>query len=362
MKIEDFSITIEDLFKGYKDNGDEGVIGYGGILDIRPPYQREFVYKDKQRDDVICSVLKGFPLNVMYWVDRGDGNFEVLDGQQRTLSICQYLNGDFSLEGMAFHNQPKDVQKKINDYSLMIYLCEGKDSEKLDWYRIINIAGEKLTPQELRNAIYAGTWVTDARRYFSRPRGPAEAIGGDYLSGSAIRQDYLETTIKWINGGNVDEYMSEHQHDKSAIKLWNYFQSVISWVSATFTETRTRFMKGVDWGGLYNAHGNRNDLDADSIEEEIQNLILDDDVTNKKGIYPYILDRKEKHLNIRAFSDGQKQKAFQQQNGVCLHCKKTFTIQEMEADHICPWSEGGQTILENCQMLCKACNRIKSSK
>ena len=197
MNIELKEIKVRDLTTGYEDNQDDGVIGYGSKLDIRPPYQREFIYKDKQRDAVIDTVTKKFPLNVMYWAVRKDGEFEIIDGQQRTISICQYVNNDFSINGLAFHNLPKDKQEELLDYELMVYFCEGTDSEKLEWFKTINISGEKLTDQELRNAVYSGSWVTDAKRYFSRNSRPK--IGDEYLGGSANRQEYLETAIKWIS-------------------------------------------------------------------------------------------------------------------------------------------------------------------
>ena len=199
MKIRLRRVTVRELVADYRDDGEGGVFGYGGKLDIRPPFQREFIYKDKQRDAVIDSILKGFPLNVMYWADREDGTFEIIDGQQRTISIAQYVDGDFSLDRRYFHNLPSDTAERILGYELMVYVCTGTDSEKLEWFKTINIAGERLTNQELRNAVYSGPWVTDAKRYFSRTGGAAYQIGGDHLRGKAIRQEYLETAIKWAS-------------------------------------------------------------------------------------------------------------------------------------------------------------------
>lgn len=360
MKIELKAITVRELANGYEDNAEGGVVGYGGKLDIRPPYQREFIYKDKQRDAVITTVTKDFPLNVMYWAVRGDGGFEVIDGQQRTISLCQYVKGDFSINGLAFHNLQKDKQDQILSYKLMIYFCSGTDSEKLEWFRTINIAGEKLTDQELRNAVYAGTWVSDAKRYFSKNGCVAYQIGSDYLSGSAIRQEYLETAVEWISDEKIEDYMSKHQHDKNAKALWDYFQNVIDWVTSTFTNYRKE-MKGVPFGPLYNEFKGKK-LDAKKLEKEITKLMEDEDVTNKKGIYSYVLTRKEKFLNIRTFNERQKREAFERQKGVCPICKKKYKIEEMEADHITPWHEGGKTSGDNCQMLCKEDNRRKSGK
>ena len=360
MKIELHEITVRELAEGYKDNAEEGVIGYGGRLDIRPPYQREFIYKDKQRDAVINTVRNNYPLNIMYWAIREDGNFEIIDGQQRTISVCQYVIGVFSYEGRYFHNLQDDEQEKILNYKLMIYFCSGTDSEKLEWFRIVNIAGEKLYDQELRNAVYHGSWVSDAKRYFSKRGCVAYQIGSDYLNGSPIRQDYLETAIKWINSGEIEEYMATHQHNPIAIDLWNYFQSVINWVKATFT-TKRKFMKGVEWGKLYNEFKDKK-YDPKAIEKETAKLIADDDVEKKSGIYPYILTREEKHLSIRSFTDSMKQKVYEKQKGICAKCGKHFEISEMEADHITPWHEGGKTVEDNCQMLCKEDNRRKSGK
>lgn len=358
MKIELKEITIRELAEDYEDNSEGGVKGYGGKLNIRPPYQREFVYKDKQRDAVINTLTRDFPLNVMYWAVCEDGTYEVVDGQQRTISICQYVDGDFAFNERYFHNLQKDEQEQILNYKLMIYLCSGTDSQKLDWFKTINIAGEKLTDQELRNAVYAGSWLADAKRYFSKTGCPAYSIGEDYLTGSPIRQDYLETVISWISNGEIEAYMAKQQHKPNANQLWLYYQAVISWIKATFIKYRKQ-MKGIDWGTLY-AEFKDKDFDSAKLELEIAKLMEDEDVSNKKGIYAYVLTRKEKHLNIRAFSDNQKREAYERQKGICTVCKEHFELEEMEADHITPWHTGGKTNAENCQMLCKEDNRRKS--
>lgn len=360
MKIELKEITIRQLAKGYKDDGDAGVLGYNGKLDIRPPYQREFVYKPLQRDAVINTINENFPLNVMYWAKRDGGGYEIIDGQQRTISICQYLEGDFSFNKLFFYNLQSDQQEKILNYKLMVYFCSGKDSEKLKWFETINIAGEKLTKQELRNAVFSGSWVTDAKQYFSKNNCAAHGIGSNYLNGKAIRQEYLETAIDWLSNGNIEYYMGKHQHDESATELWEYFQCVIDWVETVFT-TKRPSMRGVDWGTLYNKHKGQV-FDAVAIEKEIAELIADDDVTKKSGIYPYIITRDEKHLSIRVFLDSMKQKVYEKQKGLCPKCKKHFDIKDMQGDHITPWSEAGKSDENNCQMLCANCNRRKSSK
>jgi len=370
MKIELKEITIRQVVEGYKDSQEEGVIGYGGKLNIRPKYQREFVYKDKQRDSVIETVRKAFPLNVMYWVKNEDDSYEVLDGQQRTISICEYTVGNFSLmcesNPQYFHNLTEDEKAQILDYKLMVYFCEGSDKEKLDWFKTINIAGEKLTDQELRNAIYTGTWLTEAKKYFSKSSCPAYGIGSDYMTGSPIRQDYLETAISWLSNDNIEQYMADNQHKPNANELWLYFQNVISWVKVIFPKYRKE-MKGVSFGLLYNEFKNK-EFDSKKLEDEITKLMQDEDVTKKSGIYQYVLTKNEKYLNIRAFTDKQKREAFEKQKGICPVCQKNksekinYDLSEMEADHITPWHEGGKTDSNNCQMLCKLHNRMKSGK
>ena len=358
MDIELKEITVRELTQGYQDNNEDGVVGFDGRLDIRPPYQREFVYNEKERNAVLDTLQKDFPLNVMYWAVREDGNYEVIDGQQRTISICQYVEGDFSIDGIGFYNLPNDKQDQILDYTLMVYFCSGTDSEKLAWFETINIAGKVLTKQELRNAVYSGSWVSDAKRYFSKNSRPK--IGDEYLSGSANRQEYLETAISWISNGKIEDYMSKNQHEPNATELWLYFQSVINWVKANFTKYR-REMKGIKWGILYNEFKDVK-YDAKKLEKQIAILMEDEDVGNKKGIYSYVLTGKEKHLNIRAFNDKQKREAYERQKGICVVCKEHFELNEMEADHIDPWHSGGKTDAENCQMLCREDNRRKSGK
>ena len=360
MKIELKEITVRELTDGYEDNDEDGVLGYSGKLDIRPPFQREFIYKDKQRDAVIDTITKEFPLNVMYWAVREDGNYEVIDGQQRTISICQFVEGDFAFMNRYFHNLQTDEKEQILTYKLMVYFCSGPDSEKLEWFKTINIAGEKLTDQELRNAVYSGPWVTNAKRYFSKNGCPAYGLGRDYLDGTAIRQDYLETVIKWISKDDIKGYMANHQHEPNDNSLWLYFQYVIAWVQATFPKYRKE-MKGIEWGDLYNVFKDH-ELDPKKLEAEISRLMEDEDVTKKTGIYSYVLDGKEKYLNIRAFSNNQKREAYERQKGACPVCKEHFEIDQMEADHITPWHEGGKTSAENCQMLCREDNRRKSGK
>ncbi len=359
MEITLREITVGELTEGYDDRHDAGVVGFGGRLDIRPAYQREFIYNERQRDAVIDTVKAGYPLNVMYWADRGDGTYEVIDGQQRTLSLCQYVHGDFAHLMRYFHNLQPDEQAQVLNYRLMIYVCKGTESEKLAWFRTINIAGERLNEQELLNAVYCGPFVTDAKRYFSKPNCSAYGLANKYVKGEVKRQDYLATALKWLSGGCAEGYLATHQHDPNALKLWLHFQSVITWVQALFPTVR-REMKGVDWGVLYEQHHEEN-WDAETLETRVKSLMADSDVTRKSGIYAYVLDGDERHLNLRAFDDNTKREAYERQSGICPSCGKICKLEEMDADHITPWSKGGRTDAQNCQLLCRECNRRKGA-
>lgn len=372
------NITLKDLFNGYVDNGEFGVFGYNGNLEIRPIYQREFVYKEEQRNKVINTVLKGFPLNIMYWVDNGNNKYEVLDGQQRTISICEFMKNNFSIIDDAgnpkyFNNLTKNELDDLLCYELSIYFCSGTDSEKLDWFKTINIAGANLTNQELRNAIYTGTWLTDAKKYFSKTNCAAYNKASKYLKGHVNRQEFLETALEWISHkefrqSNIEQYMALHQKDSDCDLLWQYFEGVIDWIKRIFKTYRAD-MKGLNWGILYNTYNNKI-LNSNEIEKEINSLLDDEEVSNKKGIYEYILSREEKHLNIRKFSDKDKASIFNRQifastgKATCSKCNdntKLFDLSQMEADHIIPWSKGGKTSTDNCQMLCKYHNGLKSN-
>ena len=277
---------------------------------------------------------------------------------QRYISIAQYIDGRFSFNDLYFHNLPSDVAKVILDYELMVYVCTGTDSEKLEWFKTINIAGQELSNQELRNAVYAGPWVTDAKRYFSRSGAPAYTVGRDHLSGKAIRQKYLETAIRWkCDDETIEKYMAHHQYHASAKPLWDHFRQVIDWVESCF-ETRPKLMRGIDWGTLYRDHHDQT-IDRVSVEDETLRLIDDEDVQRHRGIYAYILTRDERHLNIRAFTETMKRRAYERQKGMCPLCDESFDLDAMDADHIDPWSKGGKTTEKNCQMLCSPCNRRK---
>lgn len=373
MKIELKKITIREVAENYIDNEEDGVVGFDGKLNIRPKFQREFVYDTKQRNAVMETIRKGFPLNVMYWAVNEDGTFEVLDGQQRTVSFCRYVAGDFSIiidgHPMTINNLTKPQKDQILDYELMVYVCEGNDQDKLDWFKTINIAGAELTAQELRNAVYTGPWLTHAKSIFSKTGGAAYGLSNKYVTGTPIRQELLENALKWKSNGNIEQYMSAHQHDQNANQLWTYFQNVIWWVQQTFTTYRKE-MKGVDWGTLFDRYKDKQ-VDTNELESRTEELMQDPDVTKRSGIYTYLLTCDEKYLSIRKFDDREKRAAYERQKHRCAHgtrCrtpgnddgKKEFDMDEMHGDHINPWSKGGKTIAENCQMLCIQCNREKS--
>ena len=369
MEIKLHKIKIRDVVKDYIDNEEEWVSWYWWKLDIRPKYQREFVYDEKKRAAVIDSIRKDFPLNVMYRMKNEDWTFEILDWQQRTISICQYINWDFSLNEQLFEWLTKWEQDKILDYELMIYFCEWDDKERTDWFEVINFAWEKLTDQELRNAMYTWEWLTDAKKHFSKNWCVAYKIWNDYVKWSAIRQEYLETALKWITdwtelkqwySNTINQYMAEHQHNQNANELRLYFQNVINRIKATFPNYRKE-MKWVNWWPLYNQFKDKQ-VNTDELEKEIKKLMMDEDVTKKPWIYPYVLTRDEKYLSIRTFTDSEKHATYEKQQWICAKCGKHFQIEEMEADHITPRSQWGQTVLENCQMLCRDCNRRKSDK
>lgn len=369
METKMHEIPIKEIFRydkrqkkcqGYIDNDENGVYGMEGKLNIRPEYQREFVYEPKLQNAVIDSIQEEWPLGLLYFVEHKDGALEILDGQQRLISIGQYISGNFSVEGKYFHNLEENQQDQILNYKLLVSFCKGPPSEIIELFQRINTVGKKLSAQEGRNAIYHGPWLSSARRYFSKNGCLAYQIANNLLKGNCIRQDYLETVIKWISGGNIEGYMAKHQHDIDAKPLRKYFEDVIEWVKWIFSNYSPE-MKGVPFGPLYNTYKD-NKYDLNKIEKEIGNLMQDKDVTKKSGIYSYIFTRDETQLNIRTFDDNDKREVYEQQKGECKLCGDYFEIEDMEADHIDPWSKGGKTTIDNCQMLCLHCNRTKGSK
>ena len=372
MKIDKIQITVKELADGYIEKGAggiEGVVAYGGKLDVRPPYQREYVYDVKERDEVIRTVKKGFPLNIMYWAKAEDGHYELMDGQQRTISICRYAaesERTFAVDEKYYFNLEKDIQEKIDNYILDIYICDGTESEIKEWFRTINIAGEELYPQELRNASYVSKWLTDAKRYFSRAsksgKRPAEQKFGKYTKADANRQLLLEQVIEWRVDSSADEdicaYMVDHMKDDNAADLWNYFNEVVDWVLENFGEYDSG-MKGIEWGFLYNAYGDL-ELDPEEVTETFSDLMT----AKKTGeltstvakIVEYCITGNEQLLSHRAFTTGQRTVLYKRQNGICPDCGEHFIIEKMDAHHIQSWRSGGVTVLDNGVMLCKECH------
>lgn len=373
MRIEPKQIKVRDIFDSYADNGDDGVFAYGGRLAIRPAYQREFVYDQDQAEAVIHTVLNGFPLNVMYWVKIGEDKYEVLDGQQRTLSVMQYLKHQYpiTLDGNKYYWDalPDDKYNSIMDYEFMVYVCEGETSEKLEWFRVVNIAGKKLSDQELRNSVYTGAWLSDAKRYFSKRNCAAKGLSDKYITGDPNRQELLEKALKGISElqgkRDITEYMALHKSDSDADELWQYFQEVISWIQRIFPKYFAD-MKGLDWCHLYNIYHTRT-YNSSIMATETKRLHEDDDVQKPKGIYEFLLCKDVdpfagRFLNLRAFDKRDKLAAYSKQGGICPICHQHFEFDEMEGDHIKPWSKGGHTTPDNCQMLCKDCNGKKTDK
>ena len=391
MKIELHEIAVKDVYDGYHDFGaDNGVVGYDGKLNIRPKYQRNFVYNLDQSKAVMNSVIHGFPLNVMYWVVNGGDSYEVLDGQQRTLSVMQFLDHKYPIElngqTMYVDSLPNDVYDQLMNYKFMIYWCQGTDSEKLDWFRTVNIAGEKLTDQELRNIAYTGPWLSDAKKYFSKRNCAAKKLSDPYAKGDPNRQELLELALKWIadaKNTTINDYMALHKSDDDANSLWQYFQHVIHWIQELFPDIYKQ-MKGQPWGLYYNQyHTDKDDenYNSSSMSKEIKQLMDDPEVTSKRGIWLYELAKGAgepnaiKNLSLRTFDhrdakrkyDEQTDKAKTDGTSNCPYCTKEgldtiWKLSEMQADHIIPWSRGGKTEYDNLQMLCKKHNESKGNR
>lgn len=389
MKIELKPITIREIVKNFRDEAEEGVVGFNDKLNIRPAYQREFVYKEEQRNEVIRTVMRGypntaFPLNVMYWAKIDKDHFELIDGQQRTISLCQYANNDFSIEfdGIPknFDNLSPEKREYFLNYELQVYVCSGTPEQRLEWFSIINIAGEPLTHQELLNANYTGTWLTSAKRYFMKSNSVAYGLASKYvdIEANQSRGKGLETAIKWVSKDNVKQYMADHQNDENADALWLHFKKVIEWVQKTFTDYY-REMKGINWGQLYDKY-HKQSYDSNKVSKRIKKIYGDSYIHNSKGIFEYVLgdESDPKLLDVRVFDDVIKrtvyfkQKEIAEAKGIsnCPHCvlegssnkDKIWTLDDMDADHVAAWSKGGGTDIKNCQMLCKTHNRAKGNR
>lgn len=365
MKTHLHEIKVRELFEGYRDNQDAGVWAYGGKLNIRPPYQREFVYKDKQQKAVINSILNNFPLNVIYWVKKDDGNYELLDGQQRILSICRFLDNQFSIKegkhNRSWHQlKGSEEGERILNYELYVYHCIGDAKDIVDWFEVINTAGEKLNNQEILNAVYSSPWLTEAKRRFSKRDCPAFQIGKNYLKGSAIRQDYLRTVLSWISKNNIIDYLTDKQRaEGDATELWEYFEKIVTWIEDVFKVKRGA-MKGVNWGKLYAEYGQKYH-NSEEIEKKLLAIIDNDDLDFTYKAYTYVFTGRKQDLQFRGFRKQDKINLYEKLGGKCS-CGQEFKLDELEGDHIVSWSKGGETIITNLQLLCRPCNRKKSNK
>lgn len=380
--------TVGDIAKGFVFNQNEGkgLFGLDGQLVIQPEYQRNYIYGDGKRDvAVVESLLKGYPLGLIYFVKNKDGKYEVLDGQQRITSFARYVINkswpfavDVGGKPYYFDSLSLDQQKRIVDSHLTIYVCEGEPSEIQEWFRTINIAGVPLVEQELRNAAYHGPFVTKAREVFSNKGNSSMNRWQTYVSGDPKRQAVLETALSWVSGGDIEGYMAQHCNDENINELKSHFDTVIDWVDSVFAYTG-REMCGRDWGRLYRQY-HKNAYSREKVAERVNALLADPQVGDKKGIFEYVLggETDQRLLNIRVFdkktikSVYQKQTAEAEAQGVsnCPLCaighnsnaKRIYKLSEMDADHVTAWSKGGATDMANCQMLCKTHNRAKGNK
>ena len=377
--------TVKDICEGFVYNEPEGkgLFGMDGKLTIQPEYQRNYIYADGKKDvAVIKSVLKGYPLGLIYFNKREDGQLEVLDGQQRITSLGRFVTNKFAiLEGETeqyFRGLAKDKQEKILNAKLLIYVCEGSETEIKEWFKTINIAGIPLNHQEVINAIYSGQFVTLAKAEFSNSQNSNINKWSSYISGTANRQDYLECALNWVSNGEIEKYMSLHRHDTNITELKNYFNSVIDWADNIFDEIYSE-MKLVDWGSLYKTF-HQQPYCSKEVSLKVANLYADEYVKNKKGIFEYVLGgcTTPKLLEIRIFEDRDKKTVYAKQTqeakekGIsnCPLCaigndnnkNKIWAIKDMDADHVTAWSKNGATNISNCQMLCKTHNRAKGNK
>lgn len=382
-----YDLTVQDIIDGfcYDKNEGKGLFGWGGQLTIQPEYQRNYLYAEsngKKEQDVILSVLKKYPLGLIYFLKVGENKYEVLDGQQRITSLGRFRTQQFDItwNGLkkSFDGLDSDLQERILSHILTIYICEGEDSEIKEWFQTINMQGIPLNEQELLNAANYGSFVTLAKKEFSNSQNPQVQKWCHYIKGSASRQDYLHTALEWVSRGEIDSYMNRHRHDTNINELKNYFESVIEWVTRTFRNVYPQ-MCGLEWGRLYELYHNVPYI-AQQLAETIEQLIDDPFVTDKRGVFEYVLGGCEdkKLLNIRVFDEKTKRLKYklqtdtakQQHISNCPHCAlannsnktKIWKLEEMDADHVTAWSRGGSTDISNCEMLCKTHNRAKGNR
>lgn len=379
-------ITIKDICDGfiYNELEGKGLFGLSGALTIQPEYQRNYIYADGKRDvAVITSILKGYPLGLIYFNKINKDSLEVLDGQQRITSFGRFVTNKFAIKdenGMEqyFSGIATDKQQKILNAKLLIYECEGEESEIKEWFRTINIAGVPLNNQELLNAVYSGPFVTLGKEEFSNSQNANIQKWSAYVSGSANRQEYLERALEWVSKDNVGDYMSRHRFDTNITELKNYFKSVIDWVSTVFTDVESE-MKGLEWGRLYEAY-KKQPYNSKTVSEQVKKLYADPYIKSRKGVFEYILggSTDTKLLEVRVFDEATKKSTCAKQTteaekkGIsnCSYCAighdanktKIWKLAEMDADHVTAWSKGGATDNKNCEMLCKSHNRAKGNK
>ena len=382
------NITVKDICDGfvYNELEGKGLFGLSGKLTIQPEYQRNYIYASdggKRESAVIESLLKGYPLGLIYFNKVSENNFEVLDGQQRITSVGRFVTEKFAIKDengleQYFDGMAKDKRNKILETKLTIYECEGEESEIKEWFKTINIAGVPLNEQELLNAVYSGTFVTLAKEEFSNSQNSNIQKWGAYVSGSANRQDFLECALDWVSCGNIGDYMSSHRNDKNINELKKYFNSVIDWVSSVFVDVESE-MRGLEWGRLYEEY-HKKSYNPKKVSQEMRELYSDPYIKNRKGIFEYILggSTDTKLLEVRVFDDATKKtiysvqttKAESKGESNCPLCTlghdankgKIWKLAEMDADHVTAWSKGGATDIKNCQMLCKTHNRAKGNK
>jgi hypothetical protein len=382
------NITVKDICEGfvYNELEGKGLFGLSGKLTIQPEYQRNYIYASdggKKEVAVIDSLLKGYPLGLIYFNKVSDDNLEILDGQQRITSVGRFVTNKFAIKdenGMEqyFSGIAADKQTKIMDANLLIYECEGTESEIKEWFKTINIAGVPLNDQELLNAVYSGPFVTLGKAEFSNSQNANIQKWSAYITGSVNRQAFFERSLDWVSKGNIGEYLSRHRYDNNITELKTYFNSVIDWVSSVFVDVESE-MRGLEWGRLYEEYHNT-PYDPNKVSQEVQKLYGDSYIKNRKGIFEYILGGSvdTKLLNVRVFDDASKktvystQTALSKNNGLsnCPLCaighdankSKIWTLSDMDADHVSAWSKGGATDISNCQMLCKTHNQAKGNR
>ena len=382
------NITVKDICEGfvYNELEGKGLFGLSGKLTIQPEYQRNYIYASdggKREAAVIESLLKGYPIGLIYFNKVSENNLEVLDGQQRITSVGRFVTDKFAIKdenGMEqyFGGMAKDKKAKIWETKLLIYECEGTESQIKEWFKTINIAGVPLNNQELLNAVYSGPFVTLGKEEFSNSQNANIQKWSAYVAGSANRQDFLERALDWVSRGNIGDYMSGHRFDKNITELKKYFNGVIDWVSSVFTDVESE-MRGLEWGRLYETY-HKKSYNLKKVSEEVQKLYGDPYVKNRKGIFEFILggSTDTKLLDVRVFDDATKKSVYKKQTtkaekkkiSNCSLCalghdankKKIWKLDEMEADHVAAWSKGGKTTIKNCEMLCKTHNRAKGNR